>query len=90
MTKAELVDYVSDHTDIMKKEAKIVVDAVLAGIQQGMVADGKVTLKDFGNFITVRRNARKARNPRTGAEVHVAARKLPTFKPSEKLKRAVS
>lgn len=90
MNKAELVDYVAEQTGTYKKDAKNVVDAVLAGIERGLITDGKVTLVGFGNFVVKRRAARKARNPQTGAAVHVPAKSVPTFKPSENLKESVS
>lgn len=89
MNKAELVDFVADKTGAYKKDAKHAVDAVLEGIERGLVQDGKVTLVGFGNFIVKQRAARKARNPQTGDQVHVRAKSVPTFRPSEHLKDVV-
>lgn len=89
MNKAELVDFVADQTGAYKKDAKAAVDAVLKGIERGLVSDGKVTLVGFGNFLVKSRAARTARNPQTGAKVHVKAKSVPTFKPSGNLKDAV-
>jgi DNA-binding protein HU-beta len=89
MNKAELVDYVAESTGIFKKDARGIVDAVLIGIKNGLMWDGKVTLAGFGNFQTVSRAARKGRNPKTGVSVNIRAKKVPTFRPSEQLKDAV-
>lgn len=90
MNKAELVDRVARETGQYKKDVKHMVDAVLEGIEHGLIVDGKVTLVGFGNFIVKRRNSRTARNPQTGTLVHVPAKTVPTFKPSGNLKDAVS
>jgi DNA-binding protein HU-beta len=89
MNKAELVDFVAQQTGTYKKDAKAAVDAVLEGIERGLLADGKVTLVGFGNFLTKQRAPRVARNPQTGATVNVPAKTVPTFKPSQQLKDAV-
>ena len=89
MNKNELVDFVANETGQYKKDVKHVVDAVLAGIQRGLMRDKKVTLVGFGNFLVVRRQPRTARNPQTGASVHVPAKNVPTFKPSGRLKKSV-
>jgi len=89
MNKSELVDFVSEQTGCYKKDAKAAVDAVLEGIETGLVQDGKVTLVGFGNFFVKDRAARTARNPQTGDKVHVRAKSVPVFKPSQNLKKAV-
>ena len=89
MNKAELVDFVATQTGTYKKDAKLAVDAVLEGIERGLIRDGKVTLVGFGNFLTKQRAPRVARNPQTGTTVHVPAKTVPTFKPSQQLKDAV-
>jgi DNA-binding protein HU-beta len=89
MNKAELVEYVAEQTGTYKKNVKPLVDAVLAGIERGLIRDGKVTLVGFGNFVVKRRGSRTGRNPQTGADVHVPAKSVPSFKPSQLLKDAV-
>lgn len=89
MNKNDLVDFVADETGAFKKDVKGIVDAVLAGIERGLVIDGKVTLVGFGNFVVKQRASRKARNPQTGETVHVPAKSVPTFKPSENLKEVI-
>ncbi len=90
MNKSDLVDFVAEQTGAYKKDAKAAVDAVLEGIEKGLVDDGKVTLVGFGNFVVKERAARTARNPQTGAAVRVPAKSVPTFKPSGSLKDSVA
>ena len=90
MNKAELVDYVAEVTGAYKKDVKATVDAVLEGIEVGMKRDGKVTLVGFGNFIVKQRKARTARNPQTGKEIKIAAKKVVKFKPGSELADSVN
>ena len=86
MNKADLKTFVKEATGITKKEAGIVIDAVLDGIKAGACADGKVTLVNFGSFNLKTQAARKARNPRTGEPIDVPAKTVVKFKPSAAFK----
>lgn len=86
MNKAELVDYLAKAADVTKREAKQMVETTINGIVEGLAADGKVTLAGFGSFVLVDREARTARNPKTGEAVDVPAKVVPKFKPSAALK----
>ena len=86
MNKQELIEAVADLTSLPKKDAKVVVDAVLDSIKNGIQNDGKVSLTSFGVFSSVDRPARKARNPRTGEQVDVPAKTVTKFKPSYEMK----
>jgi DNA-binding protein HU-beta len=90
MNKKELIDAVADKTDITKREAAIYVDAVVASIADEITAGGKVSLVGFGTFEVVKRNERKCRNLQTGADMTVAAKMAPKFRPSKSLKEAVA
>jgi len=89
MNKGELVEAVSDLTSLPKRDAKVVVDAVLDSIKNGIMNDGKVSLTSFGTFMSVDKPARKARNPRTGEIVDVAAKTITKFKASHELKNLI-
>jgi len=86
MNKAELVNFLAEFSSVTKREAKQMVDAVITGVIEGLANDGKVTLAGFGSFVLVNRDARTARNPKTGEPVDVPAKVVPKFKPSATLK----
>ncbi len=89
MTKAELIDIVADGAKISKAAAAKAVDSFVKGITKALKKSDKVTLVGFGTFSTVKRKARKGRNPRTGAEIKIPAAKVPKFTPGKALKMAV-
>jgi DNA-binding protein HU-beta len=80
---------VAEEGGVTKKDARIVIGTVLDGVSKGLKEDGKVTLVDFGTFSVVERKARKARNPQTGEEIDVPAKRVPKFKASKALKTSV-
>lgn len=86
MNKKDLTNAVAATCGITKKDANLVTGAVIEGIKDGLLADGKVTLVGFGTFSIVQRKARKARNPQTGEAIDVPAKFVPKFKPSKMLK----
>jgi len=88
MNKKDLINYVAESAECTKVAAKTVIDAVLEGLFDGIVTDRKVTLVGFGTFTAVNRNARKARNPKTGESIDVPAKVVAKFKPSKALKDA--
>ncbi len=86
MTKIELIEVVSSKAEITKAEAGRVVNAVLDAVNEGLKADGKVTLPGFGTFEVRTRTARVGRNPRTGEKIKIKASKVPAFKPGKGMK----
>ena len=87
--KQDLIAKVAEATSLTKKDSAAAVDAVFAAIE-GFLAEGdKVQLIGFGNFEVRDRAARKGRNPQTGAEIEIAASKVPAFKAGKALKDAV-
>ena len=90
MTKAELVEFVAENADLTKADATRALDAVVAGVTEGLKKEGKVALVGFGTFTAKKRAARTGRNPQTGAEVKIAARVVPGFKAGSKLKDALN
>ena len=89
MNKAQLVEAVAQSTGLKKKEAEAAIsaltDAIVAALQNGE----KVQIVGFGAFEVKERPARKARNPKTGEEIQIGARRSPMFKPGKVLKEAV-
>ena len=87
--KQDLIAKVAEATELTKKDSAAAVDAVFVAIE-GFLAEGdKVQLIGFGNFEVRERAARKGRNPQTGAEIEIAASKVPAFKAGKALKDAV-
>jgi DNA-binding protein HU-beta len=89
MTKEQVVARIAKEADISKAKAGKALDAVLGGITASLKKNQKVTFVGFGTFQVTRRAARKGRNPRTGAMIHIPAAKVPKFKAGSKLKAAV-
>jgi DNA-binding protein HU-beta len=89
MTKTELIDKVAAKTKLTKKYSGNAIDDSVASISGALAKGDKVTLVGFGSFDVRKRAARKGRNPQTGKEINIAARKVPAFKARKGLKDAV-
>lgn len=89
MNKSELVGSVAEKAELTKKDAEKAVNAVFASIEGALAKGDKVQLVGFGTFEVRERAARKGRNPQTGAEIQIAAAKIPAFKAGKALKDAV-
>jgi nucleoid DNA-binding protein len=72
-----------------KKDAEAAVNTIFGAITKALKKGNKVTLIGFGTFSVIKRAARKGRNPQTGKEIKIAARKVPKFTPGKGLKVAV-
>ena len=90
MTKANLVDFIAENADLTKADAARALDAVLAGVTNGLKKEGKVTLTGFATFTAKKKAAKTGRNPRTGAPVKIPARVAVTVKAGSKLKDALN
>jgi DNA-binding protein HU-beta len=90
VNKTELVSSVAEKTELTKKDAEKAVNAIFASIEEALAKGDKVALVGFGTFEVRERAARKGRNPQTGAEITIAAAKVPAFKAGKALKDAVS
>jgi len=90
VTKTELIDKVAEKTEFTKKDSGKAIDAVFEAITQALAKNDKVQLVGFGSFEVRKREARKGRNPQTGAEIKIAARKVPVFRAGKALKEAVA
>ena len=88
MNKGDLVKEVAKVV-CTKKEAQAAVDCVFSTITKALQKKDPVTLVGFGTFKVGQRNARTGRNPQTGAEIKISARKVAKFVPGKALKDAV-
>lgn len=89
MTKQELINQVSREAELTKKDSKNAVDAVFKAITESLEKGEKVNFVGFGSFEVRDRVARTGRNPQTGEEIEIPARKIPAFKPGKLLREAV-
>jgi DNA-binding protein HU-beta len=88
MTKAEIVAKVAEEIKVSKKAAGQALVLITDSIAQALRKGEKVTFVGFGTFSVVQRKARKGRNPRTGKELKIAAKKAPKFTAGSALKAA--
>ncbi len=89
LTKAELADLLFEVVGLNKREAKEIVDIFFEEIRETLVAGRTVKLSGFGNFQLRDKPQRPGRNPKTGEEIPIAARRVVTFHASQKLKSFV-
>ena len=89
MNKTELVNGVAGTAGITKKDAEKVINAFFTAVEGALKAGDKVQLIGFGTFEVRDRQARKGRNPQTGAEIDIPAARVPAFKPGKALKDAL-
>jgi DNA-binding protein HU-beta len=90
MNKAQLIDAIAHDAKTTKTEAKEALDAFIKGITNALKKGSKVALVGFGTFSVSNRKARIGRNPQTGKEIKIAAKKVAKFKTGADLKKAVN
>ena len=90
MNKTELIAAIAEKTNLTKKDSELALAASLEAITEALVEGDKVQLIGFGSFEIKNREAREARNPRTGETIKVAASKAPVFKAGKALKDKVA
>ncbi len=90
MTKADLIESVYLTTGFSKKESAAIVEMVF-DLMKNTLQDGeKIKIAGFGNFVVKEKASRRGRNPQTGNEIEISARKILTFKPSQVLKASIN
>jgi integration host factor subunit alpha len=89
LTKAEVSDILFENLGLNKRESKDMVEAFFAEISDTLSAGQWVKLSGFGNFQLRDKPQRPGRNPKTGEEIPISARRVVTFHPSQKLKDEV-
>ena len=90
MTKADLIEEVSRLAELTRKDSEIIVETIFDSVVRSLRAGDKIEIRGFGSFRTRQRKPRVGRNPKTGARVEVAAKKIPYFKPSKDLKDVIN
>ncbi|WP_044407507.1 integration host factor subunit alpha [Thiomicrospira microaerophila] len=89
LTKAEISETLSDKYGFNKRESKDLVEQFFEEMIDVLVGGECVKISGFGNFELRDKNSRPGRNPRTGEEVPIMARRVVTFKPGQKLRAQV-
>ena len=90
MTKIDIIQNVSNKLGISKADSTRIVESALEIIKEQLSKGDTVKISGFGNFVVRSKNARRGRNPQTGSEMEICARKVLTFKCSNILKKALN
>jgi integration host factor subunit alpha len=90
MTKEDIIKNVWTELNISNKQAKDVVEIVFNTLKDVLAKGDQVEIRGFGKFVIREKNTRIGRNPRTGEEAQITARKVVTFKPSKIFRNIVN
>ncbi len=90
LTKFDIVNSLNDEIGLNKREAKELVDSFFDNIKRLLSQGQEIKLSGFGNFQLKNKSSRPGRNPRTGENVEITARRVVTFKSGQKLKESVN
>ena len=90
MTKADLVEKVTELGDLTRRDGEVVVETIFNSVIAALKSGDKIEIRGFGSFRIRQRNSRIGRNPKTGERVEVPAKKVPYFKPSKELRDLVN
>jgi integration host factor subunit alpha len=89
LTKAQMADRLFDELGLNKREAKEIVEMFFDEIRRSLERNEQVKLSGYGNFELRDKGQRPGRNPKTGEEIPISARRVVTFRPGQKLKARV-
>jgi integration host factor subunit alpha len=89
LTKADMAAKLFDELGLNKREAKEMVEMFFEEVRQSLEQGRQVKLSGFGNFDLREKKQRPGRNPKTGKEIPISARRVVTFRPGQKLKARV-
>jgi DNA-binding protein HU-beta len=90
MNKSELISSIAEKSGLTKADAGKALDAMIASVTEGLTGGDRIALVGFGSWTVEQRSARTGRNPRTGAEIQIPAKKVVKFKPGAGLSDAVN
>ena len=86
MTKAEIIEQIYEKVGFSKQESAEIVEMVFDTMKETLEKGEKVKISGFGNFVVRQKRPRVGRNPQTGQEIEISARRVLTFRPSQVLK----
>jgi integration host factor subunit alpha len=90
MTKADIVEKIYGKVGFSKKESAELVELVFDIVKSTLEQGDKIKIAGFGNFVVKEKADRRGRNPQTGEEITISARRILTFKPSQVLKASIN
>lgn len=90
MTKADVIECLCREVGFSKKDSAEIVELIFETLKDTLEKGEKVKLSGFGNFVVREKKARVGRNPQTGAQIRISARRVLTFRPSQVLKTALN
>lgn len=90
MTKADIVEIIREKIGFGGKESTEIVEQVFGIMKETLERGEKIKISGFGNFVVRQKRPRRGRNPQTGGEMEISGRKVVTFKPSHKLRKALN
>jgi integration host factor subunit beta len=91
MTKSELIERLSySGSGLNKKEAELIINTIFDSIGEALVGGSRVEIRGFGSFTVRQRDAREARNPKSGNVVKIDAKRTPFFKTGKELRERVN
>ena len=90
MTKTDIAARIAEQLKFTRKESEEITELVLEVMKRVLVEEGKLKISGFGNFEVKRKKDRRGRNPQTGEEMTITARKILTYHPSVVLKNKLN
>ena len=90
MTKIDIIQDVYEKLGFSKKDAANIVESVFEIMKDSLARGEKLKISGFGNFSIKEKKSRRGRNPQTGSEIEISARKVLTFKSSQVLRKALN
>ena len=90
MTKADLINLISEKAGITRVKAETVVNTIFDSMVEALMRDDRIEIRGFGSFVNRQYGAYKGRNPRTGEIINVDEKKLPFFKVGKELKEDIN
>src|SRR4030042_128328 len=86
MTKVDIIENIYEKVGFSKKEVAKIVESVFDIIKEHLTREEKIKSAGFGNFVVRKKRSRRGRNPQTGSDIEITARRILTFKPSQVMK----
>jgi integration host factor subunit alpha len=90
MTKIDIIQNVNEKLGFSKRDSAKIVESVFDIMKDKLAKGEKIKISGFGNFVVKQKNARRGRNPQTGKEISISARRVLTFKSSQILRKALN